>query len=119
MLHATIHAAGDANGTPLPLSVTFEEVAAALKALPRLYFEPDGSFVWVSDDPLHPWQLDGQLQDQGDRLDHVVIKGTCSPEAFRQLLDILRGEASQLTFQLVGSADFADETAAIRLLSVP
>src|SRR4051812_40193066 len=44
----------------LPLAVTFEQVAAALEVLPRMFFEPDGSFVWVSPDGEPHWQLDGQ-----------------------------------------------------------
>lgn len=115
MLHATIHAAGD-GGQWLPLDVTFEEAAAVLETLPRMYFEPDGSFVWVAPAGEIAWQLDGQLQDRGDRLDHVEIKGTCAPAACQQLLAALRGKARGLVFQLVEQAVFVDEAAALVLL---
>lgn len=80
MFHATLRAAG---GAALPVS--FEAAAAALEALPRLYFEPDGSFVWVAASE-RAWQLEGQLQDRGPQLDHVEIKGTCTPDGFAQFL---------------------------------
>lgn len=116
MLHATIHAAGP-QGQTLPLAITFEEAAAALEGLPRLYFEPDGSFLWVSEAPDVPWQIDGQLQDRGECLDHVVIKGTCAPMAFAQLLNILRPTSQRLTFQLIGQSDFVDEAKAEQLVT--
>jgi hypothetical protein len=43
---ATLQIAPASLATPFPVS--FEQAAAALSALPRMYCEPDGSFVWVS-----------------------------------------------------------------------
>ncbi len=122
MLHATIHAiATQANLTTLereglrPLRCTFEEVAAALERLPRMYFEPDGSFVWVSDDPALAWQLDGQLQDRGECLDHVEIKGTCSQAAFEMLLNLLRRGNDRLVIHQLPEDRFIDEATAAQL----
>lgn len=69
-----------------PAGVTFDEAAARLAALPRLYFEPDGSFVWVDSDGARRWQLDGQLNDRGKQLDHVELKGSCTAAACAALL---------------------------------
>lgn len=124
MLHATVHRVADDTDVGslqradlLPLSVSFEAVAVALETLPRMFFEPDGSFLWVSDDAQAPWQLDGQLQDQGASLDHVEIKGTCSLESFRAFLQTLRGNNEQLVFQLVAERRFVDEATAQRLIA--
>lgn len=137
MLHATIHTAANhpSAGPPYaldgvevstlampaaelrPLLVTFEEAAAAIERLPRMFFEPDGSFVWVSARDEAAWQLDGQLQDQGERLDHVELKGTCSAAALAQLLAALRSDGETFVFQLLRAAVIIDEAAAEQLLS--
>ena len=44
-------------------AVTFDDVAKRLTELDRLFFEPDGSFVWVSNNGPTEWQLDGLLND--------------------------------------------------------
>jgi hypothetical protein len=137
MLHATIHAvrheasAGEPHECESgriatlalttsdlePLAVTFEAAAAALEALPRLYFEPDGSFLWVSSEGPMPWQLEGQLQDRGAQLDHVEIKGTCDAAAFAALQQALGGDSHPLVFQLVQAAVVIDEATAQHLLT--
>lgn len=124
MLHATVHRVADdtdlgslQRADLLPLSVSFEAVAVALEGLPRMFFEPDGSFVWVSDDSQMTWQLDGQLQDQGASLDHVEIKGTCSHDSFRAFLRTLRLGDERLVFQLVAERRFVDEATAQRLIA--
>ena len=117
MLHATIHSARrEAPTNLLPLTITFEVAAAALEVLPRMFFEPDGSFVWVGETDAGRWQLDGQLQDRGPTLDHVEIKGTCAPEPFAQFLAALRGNAELLVFQQVQAGELLDESAAVGLL---
>jgi hypothetical protein len=97
MLHVTLRAA-----TPgAALAVTFEQAAARLAALPRMYFEPDGSFLWVSAPGEPAWQLEGQLQDRGDQLDHVEIKGMCSRARFDDFLAALGWPQNALAFHLV------------------
>jgi hypothetical protein len=71
----------------LPFAVSFEEAFEALSLQPRLFIEPDGSFVRVSpadDEP--PWQVDGQLFDRDGRLIYVELKGTCSRASFAEVL---------------------------------
>jgi hypothetical protein len=73
--------------------VTFEAVFAALEAWPRMFIEPDGSFVWVSEErtpegSLAAWQIDGHLYDRDDRLLYVELQGTCPRSAFEQLLTV-------------------------------
>ena len=80
----TLHAASGMAGLP----VSFELAFAEMEQLPRMFIEPDGSFVWrgTSDDG-QPWQVDGNLIDRGDVLDYVELKGTCPSE---RLDDVLR-----------------------------
>jgi hypothetical protein len=80
-----------------PLEISFEEAAERLSALPRLFLEPDGSFVWVGDDSQkHRWQIDGVLWDGGHRLHHVELKGCCPGTAFDQLLHALHADPPTL-----------------------
>ncbi|MCE9604880.1 MAG: hypothetical protein K8U03_08260 [Planctomycetia bacterium] len=88
---------------------TFEEVAAALERLERMFFEPDGSFVWVSSDPQDAWQLDGVLYDRDGRMLHVDLKGTCPPTALDRLLQTFGAPPTQVVFQLTREALFLDE----------
>ena len=86
---ATVQLAADSPRAPF--NVTFEDVFSALEAWPRMYIEPDGSFVWVGQDSLadgsvSPWQLDGHLYDRDQRLLYVELQGTCPRAAFEQLL---------------------------------
>jgi hypothetical protein len=103
-----------------PFAVTFEQAAERLERLPRLYFEPDGSFVWVGEGrtradngesakPSHrPWQLDGQLQEAAGRVQHVELKGDCPAAEFQQLLTALGVEHQPVIGHLVRQCCFVD-----------
>lgn len=94
--------------TPLP--VTFDQVADRLAAFDRLHVEPDGSFVWVSPQGSRlVWQVDGNLYDRGDSLNHVEVKGTCPPEELKALLGVLGGVDAQLMLEHVPLAVFITE----------
>ena len=72
-------------------AVTFEKVYSALEACPRMFIEPDGSFVWVGEEPnatgsATAWQLDGHLYDRNERLLYVELQGTCPPATFEMML---------------------------------
>jgi len=93
---------------------SFEEVAADLERFERMYFEPDGSFVWVSSnstgsDSTPPWQLDGMLYDRDGRVRHVELKGSCPSEAFDRIMAVLGLPASAMVFQLTREALFLDD----------
>jgi hypothetical protein len=62
---------------PAALAATFEETSEALSAIPRLFIEPDGSFVWTGEEAGQPWQVDGNLSDRCDSLAYVELKGRC------------------------------------------
>ena len=77
--------------TPLP--IVFDDVLNQLNTLPRLYAEPDGSFVWTSPQENIRWQVNGNLYERNDRVLFVELKGSCPASEFDQLLAcFLQGE---------------------------
>ncbi len=94
---------------PMPMPVSFEQAADRLQELPRMFFEPDGSFVWVGDEQGQRWQVDGQLTDRDGRLLFVELKGDCPANQFDQLLAAFGWPATPLIFQLTRHAVFLDE----------
>ncbi len=84
-----------------PFHCTWEDAAAALEALPRMIFEPDGSWIWSGGVGPERWQIDGHLFDFDGRLHRVELHGVCPPEAFDQLLTCFGWPQQRLTFELV------------------
>ncbi len=93
-----------------PLGVSFECAAEMLETLPRMYCEPDGSFVWVSSTDEEPaWQVDGNLYDRDGSLIAIDLKGTCSQSQLAQLLDVFRAAGRELMIEIVRDAVFVHE----------
>ena len=97
------------DGSLTPLAVSFEEVAALLAPLPRMFIEPDGSFVWTSGGRDPAWQLDGVLYDAAGRLMYVELKGSCPVGQFDQLLAALKRPTGELMFQLIAEGVYLGE----------
>ena len=97
-------------GTSL-FACTFEQASSRLTQLPRMYCEPDGSFVWTSSRDEIAWQVDGNLYDRADRLLFVDAKGSCPPAQLDRLLAALGWPDTKLMFQLVREAVLLDEGA--------
>ena len=112
--HASVHGSDDEGAGPL--STTFDSALAALECLPRLFIEPDGSFVWTSITvDGQAWQVDGNLIDRGDCLAYAELKGSCPEERFDMLLSALGWPEARLVFQLPQRGVLLDETAFRRL----
>lgn len=93
-----------------PLGVSFEEAAEKLEQLPRMFFEPDGSFVWVSPaDDADAWQVDGNLYDRAGSLVAIDLKGRCGTLQLVELFDIFRLSGAELMVELVRDAVFVHE----------
>lgn len=88
---------------------TFEDVLDGLAKLPRMFVEPDGSFVWVSSPGEPAWQLDGMLYDRDERLLYIELKGTCPAERLDQLLSVIDWPRTSVMFQLLREAVFLSE----------
>jgi hypothetical protein len=92
-----------------PFPVSFEIAAEALAKLPRMFVEPDGSFVWTSSQGQPTWQIDGNLFDRDGRLLFVDLKGSCPSHELDNLLSCLGAPPASLMFQLLREAVFLDE----------
>jgi hypothetical protein len=94
----------------VPFSISFEKALESLSALPRMFIEPDGSFVWVSSVREQPWQVDGVLYDRNERLLFVDLKGSCPEPSLDDLLRACDWPLTRLVFQLTREALFLEET---------
>jgi hypothetical protein len=92
-----------------PFALTFEEAYARLAQLPRLFIEPDGSFVWTGQAEDAAWQVDGNLYDHAGRLWYVTAKGRCPSPTLEAFLRCLGWPETRLAFQLVREALWLDE----------
>lgn len=72
-----------------PLESSFEDAAERLNALPGLYFEPDGSFVWTLESGRQ--QLFGMIYDAAGRIQYVELWGHCEKITWRELTEALTG----------------------------
>lgn len=115
--HVVIHAMEDSSGEaanaaptgPTKFSRSFEEVAEAFEQLPRMFLEPDGSFVWVSEQGSIRSQLDGLLTDNGTNLLHCELKGRCTSETLNKFLSTLGWPDQNVHFQLIREGTFLSE----------
>ncbi len=107
--HASIY--GGSPESTRALAVTFDQAAAALQQLERLFIEPDGSFVWTGLGASgEPWQVDGNLIDRGDALAYVELKGRCPNEQFDRLLSAFKWPQEALAFNLLQRGVTISET---------
>ncbi|MDG2221806.1 MAG: hypothetical protein P8L85_10510 [Rubripirellula sp.] len=74
------------------IETSFEEAQARLSSLPRLYFEPDGSFVWALDEGRQ--QVFGMLYDAAGKIQYAELQGRCDLNVWQQLIDAIRGGKS-------------------------
>jgi len=84
-----------------PFTCTWEQAAAALERLPRMMFEPDGSWIFSGGVGTERWQVDGHLFDFEDCLHRVELHGECPTEAFDQLLCCFGWPGTELVFEQV------------------
>lgn len=89
--------------------VSFETACEGLGELPRLFIEPDGSFVWTGDSPQGAWQLDGNLFDRAERLCHVECKGWAPAERLDAFLKCLGWPETAVVFEHVAAGVLLSE----------
>lgn len=111
-----VFAADGAGKKALP--VTFDAAYSVLAELPRLFIEPDGSFVWTSPPGEAAWQVDGTLVDGGEMLYYCELKGCCPGEPLNQLLQSISGSA-ELTVEDIEQGTTFSEAEFRRLTSPP
>lgn len=79
--------------------VSFEAALAGLERLPRMFIEPDGSFVWVEEAAGERRQLDGLLVDRGPMLECVELLGCCDEAMLERVLATLGWPDVALAFE--------------------
>ena len=89
-----------------PLPTEFDDAINKLNALPRLFAEPDGSFVWTSPHEKLRWQVNGNLYEKNDNILFVELKGCCPQVAFDQLLACFLADENVCVIQLTRAAVF-------------
>lgn len=100
-------------------SISFEECYDRLEQLPRMFIEPDGSFVWSIDPngnantneidascPRSQW--DGQLFDRNGKLLYLDVVGSGTRESFEEILKILGWPNTTVMIQLSREAVFLE-----------
>lgn len=91
-----------------PMAVGFDAALGRLDALPRMFVEPDGAFVWASPREDRHWQVDGNAFERAGRVVLVDLKGSCPAPAFDSLLACLGWPEQPLAVQLVRAGMFLD-----------
>ncbi len=84
-----------------PFNCTWEDVAAQLEVLPRMIFEPDGSWVWSGETNGEQWHVNGHLFDFSGTLHRVELRGWCPADQFDRLLTCVGWPAIEVTFEMV------------------
>ncbi len=101
-----------------PYRCTWEKAATALERLPRMIFEPDGSFVVSGGTGSDRWQVDGHLFDFDGRLHRVELHGNCPSEALDALLRCIGWPEVSLEFEMVREGVVLDEAEFRRAVSL-
>ena len=104
----TLAPAADA---PVALPVGGDECLQRLGSLPRLFVEPDGSFVWVGRSDADAWQVDGQVHERDGRVLSIDLKGLCPEPEFDRLLAVVGWPARPVMMQILRAGVFLDENA--------
>lgn len=84
-----------------PFGGTWEEAAERLEALPRMIFEPDGSWIWSGEADGRQWHVNGHLFEFAHRLHRVELSGWCPANQFDRLLACFGWPNIFLTFEMV------------------
>ena len=88
---------------PLPgqqLPQSFESLAEMLGSIPGMFFELDGSFVWVDHEDTPPSQMDGMVYDRLGKLAYIEVKGACNARQWLTLCRAVCGLAMPLPLAL-------------------
>ena len=76
-----------------PIATSFEAAQARLEGLPKMYFEPDGSFVWAR--RAGQERVFGMIYDAEGMVQYCELQGQCSLETWRELCQAIVGGARE------------------------
>ena len=80
---------------------TWEHAAAKLETLPRMIFEPDGSWIWSGEVVDAQWHVNGHLFDFARQLHRVELRGWCPADQFDRLLSCFGWPRVAISFEMV------------------
>jgi hypothetical protein len=72
-----------------------ELFAETVSRWPGMYFEMDGSFVWVRESDDSRWQIDGMLYDRNDAIEYLDLKGTATGDLWLELFNAILGKTPE------------------------
>ena len=81
------------------LPQSFESLAEILERMPGMFFEMDGSFVWVDHTCTPVSQMDGMVYDRQGKLEYVEVKGACNAYQWQSLCQAVCGLVVQQTLE--------------------
>lgn len=88
---------------------SYEDFSEQLSQVPRLYIEPDGSFVWVSSiDPVR--RISGQITDDGKQVLYLELRGRCQWEDMTEIVRMIGWPQTELIFQMLPEALLVQES---------
>ena len=86
-----------------PLDISLEEALLRLAQLPRMFIEPDGSFLWTgagSDDSA-AWQLEGTIYDDGRVVRYIELHGHCPLQQWDDFLAAFSQSRASVVLELL------------------
>jgi len=94
------------------LPQSFESLAEILGRMPSMFFEMDGSFVWVDHSFTPASQMDGMVYDRQGKLEYVEVKGACNAYQWKSLCQAVCG----LVIQQPLEANCREETTTFSII---
>lgn len=88
--------------------MSFEQAFERLEALPRMFIELDGAFVWSGLQGGRDWQIDGMLYDHNGHLRRVELTGDAPRHQWEQLLNVFGQSLDTLTIHCLQRQRFID-----------
>lgn len=79
----------------------WEDAAANLETLPRMIFEPDGSWIWSGETADQQWHVNGHLFDFSGTLHRVELRGWCPADQFDRLLTCFGWPQATISYEMV------------------
>lgn len=80
-------------------SQSMESFAETVSCWPGMYFEMDGSFVWVRESPLGSQrsQIDGMIYDRDDFIEYIDLKGCATEVCWLEIFMAILGQPAANT----------------------
>lgn len=92
----------------VPLRISWELAFENLSQLPRMFAEPDGSFLWTGQSQGNSWQLEGTLFDDGQIVRRIELVGNCATADWQLFLAALECDWSDIAVESLAENNVFD-----------